>query len=584
MRGGAKNLVRAAAALCGALVLLTAGRAAGGDRKTYLEDYRFICQAVEQESAALKSKETDWKAGSARLEKDFAASASDAEHVKNVMRLLALLRDSHTGVVRSSVEGLPGKFDGLYGGGLWFGWDGGKFVLRGLMPGHPLAGTIAPGSVLVAIGDLPAWLAMERERRRIAAFSGISSDHSLFGSLGNRMLPFGEVQQVELTFLDPEKKTRTATAGRWGPGGKAFSPFEAQAPEGAAWAEGAVSLMLETQWCARVGWLRITGGMDQATVTAFHAALDRLREMEALLLDCRFMGGGGDGPAWEMAGRFFEGGVENGRHGRIEASGAWQFAGPIVMLQDEVMVSSAETFTWAMSETGRAVTVGRATGGWGIIPKVFSCPSGLVDFRLGVNDRPTPIQGVHTEGAGWPADVTIPFGPVFCADEDAPRSVGLEILHVLHAGFDAAAVRADFQRLFQGEVAAFRKAGERYAKKAKGFEPDRLARAVLDDLEAELDMEAALLDLSDQCLPGLVGISGRVERLLARGRAAGLKNEATRLEKALKSLKAEAEAEEQLLLLLGEDCAPPGKKEQEAFSKKHGKTRTARFVLETLWR
>ncbi|MBI4878100.1 MAG: hypothetical protein HY812_00350 [Planctomycetes bacterium] len=575
---------RLAAVLCGALVLFGAGRAAGGDRKTYLEDYRFICATVEREGAALKSKETDWKEGSARLEKSFAASTSDAEHVQNVMRLLALLRDSHTGVTRSSVEGLPAKFDGLFGGGLWFGWDGGKFVLRGVMPGHALQGVIAPGSVLVAIRDEPAWFAMERERRRIAAFSGISSDHSLFGSLGNRMLPFGEEQQVELTFLDPEGKTRKATASRWGPGGKAFSPFDVQVPAGVEWAEGALSTLLETKWCARVGWLRITGGMDEKTATAFHAALDRLRDMEALILDCRFMGGGGDGPAWEMAGRFFKDGVNNGRHGRIEATGAWQFDGPIVMLQDEVMVSSAETFAWAMSETGRAVTVGRATGGWGIIPKVFQCPSGLVDFRLGVNDRPTPIQGVHTEGVGWPPDICIPFGPVFCGQEDAPRSVGLEILHVLHAGFDAAAVRADFQRLFQGEVATFQKAGERYAKKARGFEPDRLARVVLDDLKGEIDMEAALLDLTGACLPGVAGSSGRVERLLARGRAAGLKSETARLDKMLKSLKAEAAAQEQLFSLLGEDCAAPAKPEQQAFLKKHGKTRTGRFAIETLWK
>jgi hypothetical protein len=54
---------------------------------------------------------------------------SDLDHVKNVMALLALLQDSHTGV-------------------LWFGWESGRFALRGIMDGHALATTLPLGSVL----------------------------------------------------------------------------------------------------------------------------------------------------------------------------------------------------------------------------------------------------------------------------------------------------------------------------------------------------------------------------------------------------------------------------------------------------
>ena len=109
------------------------------------------------------------------------------------MELLATLRDSHTGVLDTKVKGaLPGKFDGLYGAGIWFGWDQGKAVIRGVMQGHPKAAELPLGSVLVEIAGEPAWLALERERRRVAQFQGISSDHSFFASLGNRMLPFGD--------------------------------------------------------------------------------------------------------------------------------------------------------------------------------------------------------------------------------------------------------------------------------------------------------------------------------------------------------------------------------------------------------
>ena len=45
----------------------------------------------------------------------------------------------------------------------------------------------------------------------------------------------------------------------WGPGGKGFSLFDATVPDGVEWREGAVSKLLSLPWCAKVGYLRITG-------------------------------------------------------------------------------------------------------------------------------------------------------------------------------------------------------------------------------------------------------------------------------------------------------------------------------------
>src|SRR5436190_5538397 len=187
------------------------------------------------------------------------------------MELHATRPDSHTSVVQTSVKSdlLPGKFDGLYGAGLWFGWDQGKLVLRGVMKGHPKAAELPVGSVLVALGGEPAWLSMERERRRAAKYQGNSTDHSFFASLGNRLLPFDDRQSLEIEVLTPELKTRNVEVARWGPGGKAFYPGEAFLPEGLAWAEGAVSTMTETPFSKKVGFLAITGSMDERTVAAF---------------------------------------------------------------------------------------------------------------------------------------------------------------------------------------------------------------------------------------------------------------------------------------------------------------------------
>src|SRR5262245_38883739 len=115
----------AAAALCALL---------HGDPK-YLKDFEFIADAVRKEAAALKSKSIDWDEVVKKHRPRFERCAGDDEHVRNVMELLATLRDSHTGVLDTKAKGLPGKFDGLFGGGLWFGWDQGKLVVRGIMAG-----------------------------------------------------------------------------------------------------------------------------------------------------------------------------------------------------------------------------------------------------------------------------------------------------------------------------------------------------------------------------------------------------------------------------------------------------------------
>jgi hypothetical protein len=570
---------------------------AGGSK--YLDDYEFLVETVKKEAAAVACKHLDWDALAKPMKPRFEKCASDVDHVKNVMALLALLQDSHTGVLETKVDEkqLPAKFDGLYGGGLWFGWEGGRIVLRGIMEGHALATTLPLGSVLLTVGGEPVWYALARERRRVASSQGISSDHSFFGSLGNKLLPFGEQKQIAIEVLLPDGKERRFDVARWGPNGKAFYPGPDLLPEGIEWKEGATAGYLAASSlpatlsgatsaktaAKKVGYLHVTGGMDGATVKAFDAAFDSLKGMEALLLDCRGMGGGDDDCAWTMCGRLFSKGADNGRNGRIAPSGSWQFDGPIVMLQDENEVSSAETFTWALSETGRAVSVGRPTGGWGIIPKKFELPSRLASFRLGVNDRPTPIRNVHTEGVGWPPDLVVPFGPKLVEfgggkHPDPVRALGLEILGLLKSGVAIEETRAAFHALGEGDVAGFRAFAKKAAAKAKEFDGEKLAKLFSDDLAAEIALEsAALAAASDERPPDALGLARRLPRLLARARASGFIDKATALEAASKRLAPEAAAQEALLRAL-DDSFNFSDKSREAFFAKYGTTRTAKFV------
>jgi len=579
------------------LMLAVAGLAPGDSK--YVEDLEFIADTVAQNGAAVALHGLDWDVLVAAHRARFVDCTNDVEHVKNVMRLLAELRDSHTGVTRHGVDraALPSKWDGLFGGGLWFAWEDGRVMLRGVMAGMQLADGVAPGAALVSIDGWPAWLALEREERRITEFGGSSSDHSLFSSLGNRLLPFGAKETLALGFCVPgEAGVQMVEVPRWGPGGRAFQPLAATVPpgidvDGTGARAGAVATVLTTEWCSMTGYLRVTGSMDDTTVAAFHSAFDGLRGVEAVLLDCRGMGGGSDDAAWAMCGRFFSRGVANGMHGRIEASGEWQFDGPLVMLQDELEVSAAETFTWALSETRRCVSVGRPTGGWAIIPKGFRCPSGLIDFRLGVNARPTPIERRATEGIGWAPDVVVPYGPRLCAEDDVTRRVGLDALRLLHVGLERDEVAALLGGLFGDSLDEAAERAERargssakdIPEGARPWDGAALVALAREDLELTLALELALLVDDDGVVaPDVRGAERRLPALAKRAKGAGLTASLAALQAAVKRARTEAAAQAALL-----DFAGPGfagdERAMKSFRSKHARSRVAAFASDVLF-
>lgn len=554
------------------------GAQAGKD--VYLKDFEFIRDAVKENGAAIERHDLDWKAICEEAEPRFAGAESDARHVANVMRLLATLRDSHTSISETSVpqEELPSKWDGLYGGGLWFGWEDGRIVARGMTRFHSLGNANLYGWALYGINKQPAWFVLDREKRRITEFFGSSSDHSLFASMGNRLLPFGEEKVAEIRLMPPSGTPFISDIARFGnKEGMPCYPYSLQLPIDVEWKEGAVSVMLNESWCEKVGYIRITGSMNEETVDAFHAAFDKLEGAEAVLLDCRGMGGGSDEAAWKMAGRFFKKGVSNGSGNTIEPAGSWQFDGPVVMLQDELEVSAAETFTWAMCETKRALSVGRPTGGWAIIPQAFECPSGLVSFRLGVRDRPTPISGKMTEGIGWPPDVPFPYGPALCMNPDQDGNIGLQLLRLLHAGADRLSVIRCFNHVRTGNISEFLKEGTVLARKATGWDPKLLAELFHDDLKKTIVLETFLLTNAGDIVPDAAGSARRFLQMAPRARNANLSAEFTEWQKALAPLKAEAEAQNAFFEMPSSELDPESVP-WKVFLAKYGETKTGQFL------
>ncbi|MHC5037779.1 MAG: S41 family peptidase [Planctomycetota bacterium] len=537
-------------------------------KKKYLEDFRFLEKTVRNRFPALAKKKVDWRKVCKAWEPKFKGCTDDKTHILNAHRLLAVLGDMHSGITKATVEAHVPSFDNLYGGGIWIATDRGRLVFRAMLPGHPFEGKVKPGAELIRIGDRPARIAHEEVRARMKTWHGWSSTHFLDARLSFQFFRF-EKERLPLTFLNPDGSKVEVTLAKWGPGGRGLSRVAVTLPEGLEAQGSAVSKKLE----AGVGYVRILGGMNQGTQDAFFKALDELKGMKGILLDCRGMGGGGDRPAWAMAGRFFEKRTSNGRNGWIEPTGSWQFKGPVVMLQDEREVSSAETFTWAMTETERVVSVGRPTGGATIIPQSFEVPSGLFRFRLGCTDRLTPIRGVQPEGIGTPPDIFVPYEPVlFNRHNDPIFAVGLDVLLLLMQGAPKKTVMDAVGGLLGGETDRFAGAYSAFSKlpppkKSSGY------RDITDGIMGSIvSWEVTLLNAKDHPLPTF---KGSVERLQALARIAeqlGEVKTAERARKASQGWEKEIEAEEAFANLVVESF-PPEKSALQKFLRKHGKTR-----------
>jgi carboxyl-terminal processing protease len=541
----------------------------------YRKDFEFLQKTVKRSYPALAKKEIDWNRVCKEWEPRFRKSRDDETHLLNAHRLLACLGDSHTNITRTTVEVHVPSFDSLYGGGLWIAVERGRILLRALMENHHLHYKIKPGAELLRIEGRPAGIVHDETHRRVREWSGWSSGHFLDSCLSFRFFTM-EKDLVEAEFLNPDGKVETVRVPRMGPGNRGISRAAVTLPEGIE-GEG---LALSGRLGDRIGYIRIRGSMNSATEKDFFRAFDALEGVAAVILDCRGMGGGGDGPAWSMAGRFYSKSTPLGTSGSLDPTGNWQFDGPVVMLQDEREISSAETFTWAMTETGRALSVGRPTGGATIIPRVFDAPSGLFSFRMGCSDRATPIRGIKPEGNGTQPDVFVPYEPVLLArHRDPTLAVARDILCLLLDGAPRDIVVGYYGGLLGADAGRFRKAAAPFGKLELPAKKSGFADVTAGYAAAAIDWEIALCGHRRNPMPDFAGASERLEALAAIAAALGDGKAAARAKTAPSEWKEEILAQKAFGALL-KNGSPPASKSLRAFLKKHGKSRYGRAAAE----
>jgi hypothetical protein len=423
--------------------------------------------------------------------------------------MLATLSDSHTGITKSKEYVYTPAFEGLYGGGLWIATERGRILLRALMDGHPLANDLVPGAELLTINGRPARIVHRETCARLREWSGWSSQHFLDARLSFQFFRF-DGNTLPATFLNPDGSVVEVEVPRWGPGGRAISRKGVTMPAGLEVSGTAISAKLSE----RIGYIRILGSMNQATEEEFSKALDALQGVAGILLDCRGMGGGSDYPAWAMAGRFYSEKTPQGSSRELEPTGSWQFEGPVVLLQDERMLSSAETFTWAMTETGRALPVGRPTGGGTIIPRVFDAPSGLFSFRMGCYDRPTPIKAYKPEGKGSPPEIYVPYEPVLLERFSDPcLAVARDALLLLVNGAPRNIIADYYGGILGADPERVRSAQEVFAGLALPPQEEGFDHVTHGILEPMIDWQIRLCDSEENPMPDFAGAAERLEAL-----------------------------------------------------------------------
>jgi hypothetical protein len=144
----------------------------------------------------------------------------------------------------------------------------------------------------------------------------------------------------------------------------------------------------------RLGYLAVDNLSKQGLVEQFDQALEELGGTRGLILDLRFNGGGDEGFASQIAGRFVDQeriySVNRYRNGpkrtqlgnklqrKFSPRGPWQYEAPVVVLQGRRTMSSAESLALMFSVCPQVTTMGDPTAGSSANPRRLELPGGIL--------------------------------------------------------------------------------------------------------------------------------------------------------------------------------------------------------------
>ncbi len=154
----------------------------------------------------------------------------------------------------------------------------------------------------------------------------------------------------------------------------------------------------------------------------FDAAVDSLRNADAIVLDLRGNFGGVGGMSMGIAGHFLDSTrtigtmvqrgatlkfVANPRRVDTRSRGVSPFAGPLAIVVDELSISTTEIFAGGMQALGRAQVFGVQTSGQALPSVAERLPNGDILYHA-IADFLNPF-GTPLEGAGVTPDRVVPL-------------------------------------------------------------------------------------------------------------------------------------------------------------------------------
>lgn len=370
------------------------------------EIFDTLWHEIDWRYSYLGVKEIDWPARKVQFRPLAEAAPDDEAFYKVLQEMLATLKDGHTYL--TSYPGMkPLMFTGLD-----LIMAEGQFVVANETLVVPEA---KRGDVVITVDGRPVAAVAAELRKLISA----STEAQMERHLAQRLLwgPAGSKVTVGLRRTD---------------GGE----YQLQLGRDFQRSRG---LAFEQREIEGFGYIKVAQ-LGGDVVSQFDTALEAYRSAPGLILDLRGNGGGNDSLAEAMSGRLIEQKTPWAKiqlrmapfwspkiTRSVSPRGTWQYTGPVVMLIDGGIFSSADFFAGGLARSGRVTTVGSPTGGGSGNPVWVKLPGGAqVAISRWIEYF---ADGTPVEGNGTHPDVEVrPTVADVAAGRDPALQKAIEIL------------------------------------------------------------------------------------------------------------------------------------------------------------
>jgi Peptidase family S41/Tricorn protease C1 domain len=217
-------------------------------------------------------------------------------------------------------------------------------------------------------------------------------------------------------------------------------------------------------WCVTgdgIGYIAIDRLTDSGLPQAFAEVLEHMERTRGLILDFRYNGGGSEPLGQEIVGSFLDGEhvyaksqYRNGprhtdltppRDRKCQPKDPWHYAAPVIVLQGQRTMSSAEGLVLMLSQCPQVTTLGDRTAGSSGNPRVLNAGAGItVNLPRWID---LDAQGKPFDAVGISPHIVVNTKPAdFAGDADPVLAAALERLRAAKVEGPALKLRAGAHR------------------------------------------------------------------------------------------------------------------------------------------